>query len=759
MTAVVETALVELYERAGGPELGVALAAVGSLARRELGPYSDVDLVLLHDGADLGKINKLAERLWYPIWDSKIKLDHSVRTPAECADVAAKELTAGVGLLDLRVIAGDAGLTANARSRLLDGWRSGARKRLDELIASIVERNQTFGDAAYLLEPDLKEARGGFRDMIMLRALAATWLTDRPHQSVRDPYAFLLDVRDALHLSAGRNVDRLLATEAPDVAQRLGFNSTDALDPTDGLHRSVSLAARRIGHAIDLTVREARQVVPARRVIGFSRRGRRPNYERAPHGLVVHLGEVSLDRLTSPSEPLIGLRAGALAAQRGLVLSPVTAEHLGNLAPALPDPWPDEARESLLAMLSTGPALPPVWEALELNGCIGRWIPQWELIKAEPQYNPIHRHTVDRHSVQTAIEAHRHLTAVERPDILLLACLFHDIGKGLKARGVAGVDHAAGGAPVAREIVLSLGVAAEDAALIELLVREHLTLATLATRRDHADPATVDALIAAVDGKASTLKLLRALTESDARAAGPQAWSPWRAQLINALGDRVLLQLEGEEVPADVGSEFGIGLARSVLLDGRPRIEMQQRPGGVELIIACADRVGLFSDTAGLLAAHQVTVRSAVVGTIGGVAVNTWRTDANLVADLPDRAYLAGELLRLADHDQRVLSPVRRREARAHRQDQPPYVQLFDSASRTAAVIEVRVTDRAGLLYALGAALAEAGLSIRSAHITTLAGQAIDTFYVTEPDDTRPSQDRCRRAVRILTEAAAGPAR
>ena len=752
MTGVIESALVELYEQAGGPHRGVALASVGSLARRELGPRSDVDLVLLHDGGDADGINRLAEQLWYPLWDSKIRLDHSVRTPAECADVAAKELSAGVGLLDLRVIAGDAQLTANARTQLLDGWRSGARKRLDELIASIVERNQTFGDAAYLLEPDLKEARGGFRDMIMLRALAATWLTDRPHESVRDPYAFLLDVRDALHLSSGRNLDRLLATEAGEVAERLGFESADAL------HRTVSLAARRIGHAIDLTVRAARQVVPTRRVVGFSRRNRRPNYERAPHGLVVHLGEVSLDRLTPPSEPLIGLRAGALAAQRNLVLSPVTAEHLGSFAPPLPTPWPDEAREALLDMLSAGPALPPVWEALELNGCISRWIPQWELIRAEPQYNPIHRHTVDRHSVQTAIEAHRQLTAVDRPDILLLACLFHDIGKGMKAQGVTGVDHASGGAPLAYEIVRSMGVGEADATLVELLVREHLTLSTLATRRDHADPATVDALIKAVNGKAATLALLRALTESDARAAGPTAWSPWRAQLINALADRVMLQLEGEEVPGDVRSELGIGLSRSVLLDGRPRIAVQQQPGGVELIIACPDRVGLFSDTAGLLAAHQITVRSAVVSTVEGIAVNTWRTDAALAADLPDPAYLAGELLRLAEHDQRVLNPVRRREARAHRQDQPPYVQLFSSASRTAAVVEIRVTDRAGLLYALGAALAGAGLSIRSAHITTLAGQAIDTFYVTEPDDTRPSQDRCHQAVGILTDAAAGPA-
>jgi [protein-PII] uridylyltransferase len=745
MTEVVEATLRDLYATAGGPSTGVALAGVGSLARSELGPRSDVDLVLLHDGS-IRMINNLAERLWYPLWDCGVRLDHSVRTPAECARVASDELTAGVGLLDLRVIAGDADLTRTTRTRLLDGWRNGVRKRLEELISSIADRARIFGDAGYLLEPDLKESRGGFRDMTMLRALAATWLTDRPHEGVLDSYNLLLDVRDALHLSSGRGLDRLLASEAGEVAKRLGIGSPDEL------HRSVSLAARRVGHAVDLTIRAAREATPQRKIL----RARRPQLDRAPYGLVVHRGEVSLDRQTSPTDPLIGLRAGALAARHGLMLSPVTAENLGRHAPALPTPWPAEARDAWLEMLASGPALAPVWEALELSGCITRWIPQWDLIRAEPQHNPIHRHTVDRHSVQTAIEAHRHLTAVERPDLLLLACLLHDIGKGLRSAGVPGTDHAAAGAPLARDIVLAMGVQREDAELVELLVREHLTLAELATRRDHGDPATADRLIAAVDGRTETLEMLRALTESDARAAGPTAWSAWRARLINDLADQVLSRLHGTPPPPDTGSEAAIALSRSVRHDGRPRIDLQNQPGGPELIIACRDRLRLFSDTAGLLAADRVGIRSALVYTVDGVAVTTWRTDAETIADLPDPGHLASELNRLAENDQRPLAPIQRHEARAPRDDQPPVVRLVDDASRSAAVIEVRTADRRGLLYAIGAQLASAGLSIRSAHVSTLAGQAIDTFYITEADNTMPSSDRCAEAVRLLTAAATG---
>ena len=747
MTECIEVALHELYAGADGPDTGVALAAVGSLARRELGPRSDIDLVLLHDGRDRGRVNALAESLWYPLWDSSVRLDHSVRTPAECADVAGRELSAGVGLLDLRVVAGDAALVRDARSTLLTAWRGNARKRLPELLAALEERHETFGDAAYLLEPDLKEARGGFRDMIMLRALAATWLTDRPHSGVKDPYERLLDVRDALHLSSGRTMDRLLATEVDDVSDRLGFSDAD------DLRRRVSMAARRIGHAVDLTSRAARQVLPVRRKLSFVRRERRPEYTQAPHGLIVHQGEVGLNRLTSPATPLLDLRAAALAAQRALVISPITADNLGEHAPPVPVPWSEDAREPFFELLSGGPALLPVWESLDLAGCVVRWIPQWSGISAQPQHNPVHRHTVDRHSVQCVAEVQRHLTQVDRPDLLLLACLLHDIGK-LPGAGAA---HPAVGAPIAREIAASMGLPEADVELVERLVREHLTLVELATKRDHGDPATVDALVAAVDGRLETLHMLRYLTEADAKAAGPAAWSPWRAQLVNALAESVESLLVGD-TPDPVTDLVDLGLARSVSLDGRPRVRVESRPGGIQLIIAAPDRLGLFSDTAGLLAAHSVSVRSAVLNTVDGIAVNTWRVDKQLPTDVPDPALLVQELDRLNAGDSTMLQRVRKRESRAaHRSEAaPPFVEPVPGASASAAVIEVRTGDRSGLLFALGRSLSEHRLSIRSAHISTLAGQAIDTFYVTESDGSMPSPDRVAESVRILTEAAAG---
>ena len=750
VTECVESALVELYAEVGGPASGAALAAVGSLARQELGPRSDIDLVLLHSGKPSTKINTLAADLWYPLWDARIRVDHAVRTPAECADVAGRELSAGVGLLDLRVITGDAELVKGARTALLDSWRGHARKRLPELLASLDERLATYGDAAYLLEPDLKEARGGFRDVSMLRALAASWLTDRPHVGVRGPYQRLLDVRDALHLVSGRTLDRLIFSETEAVAARLGYGEAD------DLRRDVSLAARRIGQAVDLTVRAARQALPPHRVLSFVKRERKPNYVQADHGLIISSGEVGLGRTTSASDPLVGLRAAALAARRGLVLSPVTAENLGKQGQVPSTPWPEACRDALLDMLSTGPHVVPVWEALDLAGCISRWIPSWEPIRARPQHNLVHRHTVDRHLVQTVAEAQPHLTRVDRPDILLLACLFHDIGK----LPGAGVHHAARGAPIAREAVEAMGLNESDAALVEHLVRHHLTLAGLATKRDHADPATLNALVEAVQGRADILELLRCLTEADARAAGPAAWSPWRAQLINSLAGHAEGLLVDEGTRVDVTHLVDLGLARSVQLDGRPRIRVETQPGGLQLVIAATDRLGLFSDTAGLLASHSVQVRSAVLHTVEGVAVNTWRVDKQLPTDLPDTAYLVKQLIRLEAGETGILAPVQRREARAHDSGavSQPHVELIRGASDTAAVVEVRTGDRAGLLYALGRSLSDLRLSIRSAHVSTLAGQAIDTFYVTEADGSPPSTARTQEAVVALTVAAGIPA-
>ncbi|HSX95993.1 MAG TPA: nucleotidyltransferase domain-containing protein, partial [Streptomyces sp.] len=252
--------LAGLFEAGAAEVRGVSLVAVGGYGRGELSPRSDLDLLLLHDGSDDAAVAALADRIWYPVWDLGLALDHSVRTPAEARRTAGEDLKVQLGLLDARHIAGDLGLTAGLRTAVLADWRNQAPKRLPELQELCAERAERQGELQYLLEPDLKEARGGLRDATALRAVAASWLADAPREGLADARRRLLDVRDALHLTTGRATDRLALQEQDQVAAELGLLDADTL------LRQVYEAARVISYASDVTWREVGRVLRSRAV-------------------------------------------------------------------------------------------------------------------------------------------------------------------------------------------------------------------------------------------------------------------------------------------------------------------------------------------------------------------------------------------------------------------------------------------------------------------------------------------------------------
>jgi len=728
---------------------GVALASVGSLARGDAGPLSDFDLVLLHDGRSMSgkEITALADRIWYPIWDGGARLDHSVRTVGECRSVAAEDLSAAVGMLDLELVGGDEQVVAAARSVLGHDWRANARRRLPQLVESLEERHIRHGDLAQTIEPDLKEARGGLRDMSALRALTAAWLADRPHGQVDAAYRTLLDTRDAVQVVTGRGRDRLGLEDHDAVAALLGYPDADSMLAV------VGTAARNVSYAMDGTVRRAAQSQRARTLrVG----PRRPVLKTLGYGLFEHDGEVVLGAHLDPSrDPLLVLRAAVAAARRGLPLAPATLTNLAEHSPAITQPWPPVARSLFTDLLAAGPGLIPVWEGLDLAGVIASWLPEWSDVRSRPQRNPVHRHTVDRHLIETVVWATAFLPDVGRPDLLLLAALLHDIGK------IAGAqDHAVVGAALAAAAARRLGLDESEVDVVELLIREHLTLMELATRRDPTDPQTIAAVTRAVGGRRDVLELLRALSEADASAVGNAAWTDWRAHLLDelvggaraALGDAPRWVEQAQDTTDLLPPDVVAGVAT-----GEPYVVVQPLAGAYHIDIFDRDRLGLFGDTAGLLAAHGFIVRTARVRTQEGIAANQWQVDSP-GGDAPDGVAIARGLSSLAQGDRQPLRALERRRAPAASRGgagrrAPTRAAVVPHASADSTVIEIRAHDRPGLLHEVGMTFARAGLSVHSAHIATYAGQTLDTFYLSEFGGRTLSPARVAQTISMLMEA------
>ncbi|MFF2504716.1 [protein-PII] uridylyltransferase [Streptomyces sp. NPDC058067] len=751
--------LAALFDAGAGALTGVSLVAVGGYGRGELSPRSDLDLLLLHDGnADSGAVASLADRLWYPVWDLGLALDHSVRTPAEARRTAGEDLKVQLGLLDARHLAGDPGLTAGLRTAVLADWRNQAPKRLPELRELCEERAERQGELQYLLEPDLKEARGGLRDATALRAVAASWLADAPREGLDDARRRLLDVRDALHLATGRATDRLALQEQDQVAAGLGLLDADTL------LRQVYEAARTVSYASDVTWREVGRVLTSRSVRPRLRAmlggGTKPVTERSPlaEGVVEQDGEAVLARAARPErDPVLPLRAAAAAAQAGLPLSLHAVRRMAAAARPLPTPWPAEAREQLVTLLGAGRPTVEVWEALEAEGLITRLLPDWERVRCRPQRNAVHTWTVDRHLVETAVRAADLTRRVGRPDLLLVAALLHDIGKGWPG------DHSVAGETIARDVAARIGFDRTDVTVVATLVRHHLLLIETATRRDLEDPATVRAVADAV-GSVGTLELLHALTEADALATGPAAWSSWRGSLVTDLVRRVAAVLSGEATAAGGGPAEAEPTAEQERLaveafrTGGPVLSLRAQteapageaapadpePLGVELLIAVPDQPGVLPAVAGVLALHRLTVRTAELRTLdlpaqvpGTALLLDWRVAAEY-GSLPQAARLRADLVRALDGSLDIAARLAERDAAYPRRrgtvPPPPRVTVASDASRHATVIEVRAQDAPGLLHRIGRALETADVRVRSAHVSTLGSNAVDAFYVTRAD-------------------------
>ncbi len=360
-----------------------------------------------------------------------------------------------LGLLDVRHLAGDPNLTLRLRTTMLAAWRRHAPERLPALRELVRSRHDRVGELAHLSVPDLKEAEGGLRDTTVLKALVATWLVDVPHADLERSRQALLDVRDLLHEASGRPTDRIGPESWADLAEPLG------LDDAVAVQTHVRELGRRITHLSRLTWRrvDAYQTRPASRP-----GGRGPGLVRSPPASRWPPARWCWTLGARPDQdPVLLLRAAAEAAERDVVLAPATAARLVREAAPLPG--------AVARRGSPAARAPAGRRARACCPCGRRWrrpvpsslvLPEWERIRLLPHASPIHRFTVDRHVVETCREASALIRSVRRPDVLMVAALLHDIGKG----GLT--EHSVAGEPIARRIATRMGFDDEAVELIAL---------------------------------------------------------------------------------------------------------------------------------------------------------------------------------------------------------------------------------------------------------------------------------------------------
>ncbi|MEP6625631.1 MAG: ACT domain-containing protein, partial [Acidimicrobiia bacterium] len=700
---------------------------------------------------------------WYPLWDAGFVLGHAARTAKESVKLAEHDLETLTGLLDPRWIGG--AFVVESQRLVADVRRLARRHRtavIDQMADASTIRRVRPGPISEMLEPNLKDGAGGLRDLHALTwagwcdgeaqdagEYTGAWSAD-DRDALRAANDLLLDVRVGLHRASGGRSDVLALQDQDAVAELLAFADADEL-----IH-DLAAASRRVAWiAGDVWSR-------ARDTRGRPRRGRgRPTMVAA--GVVAIDSRIGVATDATVDGALV-LRVARSSAERGL---PIDRNALARLRTAAAPIWNDETRADFVAVLESGPNVVDVFEALDLENLVSRILPEWERIRFRPQRNAYHRFTVDRHLLETVAEAAKLragevgsesgvAAALEHPELLALGALLHDITKGRPG------DHAVTGSAVARDVGLRLGLAEPLVEMLAWLVLDHLLMADTATRRDLADPVTIEQFASRVRTP-ERLRLLRLLTVADSRATGPAAWGPGKAALVRELYDRTVASWQGRAAHLPVGADSaapidsvagpGVVVVWETLADGRLRAT-----------VGAPDRSGLLAGVAGALSLEGFDIAAAeghtvAAGRAAEVFVGTDRFDrlgddaGRLRAATTVRRVLNGEVS-VAD-DLRTRRAVYARSTSPGSRDDAVRIEVKQDASDDATVIEVFAPDEIGLLATVAAVFGALDFDVSVARVSTTGDQAVDVFYVQDHGrkvtDPRRIAGLRRALVRALT--------
>jgi [protein-PII] uridylyltransferase len=789
LDAVVRDALATVERSSGW-----AVVALGSYARRELAPGSDVDVMLLHPGGrrDTPTVED-AGALWYPLWDAGFTLGQSVRTVKEALAVADDDLDALTALLCVRFVAGDRELAAELARRMRDLAPRRRGRVLEALATAAADRMERPGPIAEMLEPDLKSGGGGLRD-IQAPGWAAWTLP-----SVGEPELDLLDGR-AWDAGVGRLVDRgYLHADDP---ARLRAARDRILDARVALHRVASGRSDRLplqdqdavgrlvgaGDADDL-VRSLGEA--AREVVWITRdlwarllaTEAGPSLQSANRdlgdGIVLRDGRIGF--ATDAAIDTVTLLRAAVHAARARV--PFERAALVRLRGGVDVAWDDDARDAFLDLLAAGRGAIPVFETLDHVGLLVPLLPEWASVRARPQRNAYHRFTVDRHSLEAVAECAALLDPDDeegagfdgavarsaRRDLLLLAALLHDIAKGRSG------DHAVVGEELARTVAVRMGIDPDGVDDLGWVVRNHLLLAETATRRDLGDERTLSRYADEVRTPARNA-LLYALTIGDSRATGPAAWNASKAALVRELFTKTdarfgaddavedaadpraaLAVLIGDDAAAAHLDAMPDGYARAFSAEelAHHRALLAEAATTVEwtrladdrwrCTLVAPDRTGLLATAAGALAlvGFDIDTAAAHLHENGcALEVFTGRDRFDRLSTHEGReaatATLTDALAGRVALDSQLRDRARRyRPTTGAVVDRDVRVVVDTDASASATVVEVDAPDDVGLLARVAGVFVDLDLDVGQALVSTVGDRVVDVFYLRDTTGTR----------------------
>lgn len=767
----------------------LALLATGGYGRGVLAPYSDLDLLFLRPARAGERIERITGFMLYVLWDLGAKVGVASRTMNEALTLARDDMTIQTSLLEARFLAGD--------EVMADAFLKVFRREMTKtdprafIAAKLKERDQRHsraGAVRYRVEPNIKDGKGGLRDLNALFWIARRLtpdsllgaealeglLTGRERRTFEEAFDFLWRVRHHLHRTAGRAEEKLTFDLQPEVARRMGWRGRGDEPAVERFMRRYFLVARDVGgltRALSAKLEERGQ----KRALSLTRLIPRRRRQLGEPGFVEDHGRLSI---TAPdvfeAEPLRLLTLFRLADRHDLDLHPdafsAVTRSLNLVTPKLRrDP---AASAAFLDILADGDRPYRVLTLMNETGLLGRFLPEWGRIVGQTQFNMYHAYTVDEHTLQ-AIGVINDIARGKLKDdhplasslmplirdhaVLMLAMLLHDVGKG----GDRG--QLEDGSIAARRACERLGLDPRRAELVAWLVRQHLTLSDYAQKRDVSDPATVRAF-AEIVGDLERLRMLLVLTVADIRAVGPGVWNGWKGQLMRDLYSHTERLFRGDAAEMDDPLSRPMAaydaLIERARRDGAAAMAGPSDNQAAEVAIAASDRPGLFALIAGVMADLGADIVGARVTTAAdGMALDVFQLQDGAgepygLAEPRRLRRLLAALERVGRGGEVAASdPTAPASPRRAAFDVRPVVMIDNAASETATVIEVSGADRPRLLAQLARALADQGLSIRSAHVATFGERAADSFYVTTDKGRKITGDKRLEAIRAALEA------